>query len=274
MRNKKNTIKIKTRKNIFSHITGEHSSYLSGDGLDFKNIRQYDTNDDIRHINWKVTARTQDAYVNIFNENKQLDVVILCLFSKSLDFGSFKTKKTILKECLEILANSVLYSQDRLTTAFFGSKELAFFPPTSNKKVVKTVLDSFDTIKGSVIDIEILQSYILNKIKKPSLVFVVGDFLDEINLDIVSYKHELFAVIVRDKLEENLELYGDWTINDMNTNTQENIIIDKPTAKIYRQKMKKFDDNLIRNFIKNKIKYQKIYTDEKPLKKLQKLVSF
>ena len=100
---------IRTKRNLFLNTTGEHKSVFNGDGLDFREIREYDTSDDIRHINWKVTARRGTASVNIFNEDKQLNIVLVYLNSGSLYFGSIKSKQDTAIEILNLLAHEIFF---------------------------------------------------------------------------------------------------------------------------------------------------------------------
>ena len=138
----KKELLLKTKKKLFLNISGHHNSVLSGNGLDFKEVREYNTGDDIRHVNWKVTARNLTPSVNIFDEDKQLNIVICYLNSGSLFFGSNKSKQDVAVEVLTTLGFSTIYKNDTLTTIFFSEDEDKFLKPTKSKAIVDI---NFDT---------------------------------------------------------------------------------------------------------------------------------
>ncbi|OPX26338.1 MAG: hypothetical protein DRG11_05685 [Epsilonproteobacteria bacterium] len=266
---KKNIIKLKTSKAVFSNISGSHNSMISGDGLDFKDIRQYNTSDDIRHINWSVTSRTNEVAINIFNETKQLDVSLIYLNSSSMQFGSNIAKFDIVYDCVAILGLSLFKSNDSLTTIFYNQGENKFYHKTTDRRVLPNILKDIETLNKKDINNN-LQTYLMNKIKKRTLMVIVGDFLQPIELKLLSKKHDLRVIIVRDKLEEQLKFTGELNFQQFSTNSLLSTNIDTKAIHQYNKHMKKHDDSLVRYFKKNKIKHQKIYTYDNVLKKLQK----
>jgi len=265
---------IKSKRKLFLNTTGDHISLFSGDGLDFREIREYSSGDDIRHINWKVTARKRATNVNVFNEDKQINIVLVYLNSASTYFGSFKSKQDTMIESMVTLAQTALRKNDLVTSVFFSSNEEKFYKATKTNKIVDININtaySLDVL-GKSIDYEKLEHYILGKIKKKSLIFFIGDFLSLPKFKSIAKKHEVYCAIVRDKLEEDLTLNGEFDFVDTTTFDEQNILIDDQTSKIYTQKMKEYDHSLFSYFKSLRIKHQKVYTNEDIIQQLYKLV--
>jgi len=274
MVNKKEELFLRTRKKLFLNIQGEHNSIHSGNGLDFKEVRQYVTGDDVRHINWKVTARNLIPSVNTFNEDKQLNIVLVYLNSGSLYFGSNRSKQDTAVEILTTLGFAALNKNDTQSCIFWDNDLYKFHKPTKHKNIVDI---NFDTayeasLLTKSIDYDKLNIYLLNKIKKKSIIFIIGDFLELPDFNKIGDKHEVYCTVVRDKLEENLSLIGDFNINDTNSNMTKSITLTKRSTMKYNQMMKDYDIRLFSHFKQSSIKAQKIYTHDDVIIKLRKLV--
>lgn len=269
-----NNLQLVTHKRLFSHLSGEHKSSFGGNGLDFREIREYTSNDDIRHVNWKVTARSLSPCVNLFNEDKKLNVVMVYLLNGSSYFGSFRSKKDTMTDTLAHLTFAILSKKDKVTTIFFSDHEEFFVPPTNNKSIQIKNIKIANEIKsiGKNVDFLALEKYLLEKIKIKSLIFFIGDFLEPPRLKLLNAKHELYCAIVRDKFEEDLTLFGDFNVLDTNSKDSKNIFLDMQTIKKYKELLKNHDKELIRYLKKLKIRHTKIYTDEAIIRKLSQLV--
>jgi uncharacterized protein (DUF58 family) len=269
-----NNLLITTRKRLFSHLMGEHKSVFSGSGLDFKEIREYTTGDDIRHVNWKVTARNRTPSVNIFNEDKQLNIVLVYLNSGSIYFGTQKSKKETMIDVLANLSFAAMNKNDMVSSVFFSDKEEFAYKPSKNKTLIeeniKTAIDLNPLNKQ--IDYDNLSHYLLSKLKQKSLIFLIGDFLELPNLKLLGAKHELYCVVVRDHFEEDLKLMGEFNLLDTNSGDTQDISIDEASIKKYNELMQKHDKLLHAHFKKSKIRYKKIYTDDNVVSKLMQLL--
>ena len=268
------SVLLKSKKKLFLNTDGEHTSLFNGDGLDFKEIREYSSGDDIRHINWKVTARKRSTNVNVFNEDKQINIVLVYLNAGSIYFGSNKSKQDTMIEVMTILGNTALRKNDLLSTLFFSSKEEKFYKAKKNNKIIDININTAYELKplGKSIDYKKLSHYLLGNIKKKSLIFLIGDFLQLPELKLLSKKHEVYCAIVRDKLEDELFFKGEFDFKDTSSNNKQSIFIDKSTIKKYNEMMKVHDKLLFSSLKKSKIKYKKMYTSDDTLKELQKLV--
>ena len=270
-----NEIILKTKRKLFLNFFGEHNSIFSGNGLDFKEVREYNTSDDIRHINWKVTARTQSPSVNIFNEAKQLSIVLVYLNTGGLNFGEEISKKDIAIEVLTSLGYATINNNDMLTTVFYSQKDMTFHKPSKHKSILEINYEKATNLDplGNTIDYENLNTYLLNKIKKKSIIFLIGDFLEFGDFASLAAKHELYCIILRDKAEENLNFMGEYNFIDNSTLDEQNIAIDKKTINNYNKLFMKQDNKLFKHLRNNNIHYQKIYTSDVVIKKLNLLMS-
>ena len=274
MLDKRKALFLKTKKKLFLNIQGEHNSIHTGNGLDFKEVRQYSTEDDIRHVNWKVTARNLIPSVNTFNEDKQLNIVLVYLNSGSLYFGTQRSKQDTAIEVLTTLGFSAINKNDTLTTVFWNNDLYKFHKPTKHKSIVEINFDTAYDNKplGNSIDYDKLNLYLLNKIKKRSIIFLIGDFLDIPNFIQLGHKHEVYGVIIRDAFEENLSLVGEYDMCDTNTNQTKHISLSKNHIKKYNTLMKQHDLDLLKHFKNATIKSKKIYTTDDVFISLKQLV--
>lgn len=257
-----------TKKAFFSNIQGEHLSIFNGNGLEFDEVREYNTNDDIRHINWKITARTRKPSVNIFYENRQLDIVLVYLNSGGLHFFE-NSKKNLAITLLSALGFIATNSNDNLSTLFFDEEELNFY--YKNKNITPLSYDFALDCQGlkKSINYDNLQKFILENIKAKSMIFFIGDFLQMPNFDLIAKKYEINALIIREKKEEELELFGEYNIINTQNLSKRNMNIDSKIIKEYNSYMEKYDLELFEYFQKNSIKYKKFLTSENPYKSLR-----
>ena len=265
-------ILIKTRRNIFGQNAGGSPSLFSGNGLDFKELREYEIGDDVRKINWKVTAKAGRPFVNLFNEERELNIMVAFMVSGSIYFGSKRFKQELMAEILALLSYSSIKNDDRLSTLFFSDKEEFFMPPTKKMGSLHITLEKalgLDPLKKES-DFSAFVRYVNERIKRKSLIFIVGDFYGDIDLSLLN-KHELFAVMVRDRFEENPKLFGEMELVDPNTMQDEEFMLSPKIIKAYKKALVEHDKKLEMHFDQYRIRHTKIYTDEEPFSKLSTL---
>ncbi|MDX9742972.1 MAG: DUF58 domain-containing protein [Arcobacteraceae bacterium] len=269
-----NNLQLTTKKRLFSHLSGEHSSIFSGNGLDFRELRTYNTSDDIRHLNWKVTARTGTPSVNIFSEDKRLNFVFVFLVSGGIYFGTHRAKKDTMRDVLANLSYAAFNKKDLVSTLFFSNQVESLNYSSKNKMIIEKDIKIANNLKplGKHIDYKKLESYLLSSVKQKSIIFLIGDFLELPTLRFLSAKHELYVAIVRDKFEEDIKLLGDFNIKDTTSLDSENIFLDEGSLKKYEELMQAHDEALFTMFHKLKIRYKKIYTDDDVVSKLLQLI--
>ena len=257
-------ILLRAKKDVFSGNLGNHLTTFKGDGLDFREIRDYDYGDDIRKINWKATAKGNGLKTNVFNEERELNIVIVFMLSGSLHFGSVKFKQEVATEIMALLAFSALKNDNRLQSVFFEKKIEKFFEPTKNDAIVYQLVESavsFDTL-GREVDYQAFCDFINGVVRQKSLIFMVGDFYGDIDLSQIAHKNEVYAIIVRDRLEENPNLNGEFELVDTNTLSSGEITLNRDIVNEYQKLIQQHDEKLREHFLQHQIAYGKIYTDE------------
>lgn len=203
-------IEIRTRGVVNEVFSGEYHSVFKGRGMEFSEVREYTIGDDIRNIDWNVTARFGHPYVKIFEEERELTVMLLVDMSGSLSFGSVeKTKQKIAAELSAILAFSALKNNDKVGLILFTNRIEKFIPPKKGKthalRIIREVL-SFEP-QGKETSIKTALEYFNHTIKKKAIVFLISDFMDagyEKILKIVGRKHDLIGIVLQDQREKFL----------------------------------------------------------------------
>jgi len=265
-------ILIKTRRNIFGQNTGSNDSIFSGSGLDFKELREYSRGDDVRRINWKITAKAQQPYINLFNEERELNILVAFMVSGTIYFGTKRFKQEVMGEILALLSYSTLKNDDRLTTLLFSDKEEFLMPPTKKMGSLNISLHealSIDPLEKEV-DFNKFVAYVNERIKRRSLIFIVSDFYGDVDLSLLN-RHEVYAVMVRDRFEEAPQLFGEIDLVDPVSMDEEEFMMNKTVIQTYADAIREHDEKLLEHFEQNRIAHTKIYTDEAPFQKLSLL---
>ncbi|HRN25301.1 MAG: DUF58 domain-containing protein [Ignavibacteriaceae bacterium] len=207
-------IEIRTKGLVNQVFSGEYHSVFKGRGMEFSEVREYQFGDDIRNIDWNVTARFGHPYIKVFEEERELTVMLMIDLSGSLMFGSVsKTKQRIAAELSAILAFSALKNNDKVGLILFTDKIEKFVPPRKGKKhvlrIIREVL-SFEP-EGKATNLKGALEYMNNAIKKKSIAFLISDFMDEGYekiLRIVGRKHDLIGIVLDDRREKEIPNIG------------------------------------------------------------------
>ena len=217
-------IEIKTRglsNNIFA---GQYHSAFKGRGMAFSEMREYQYGDDIRDIDWNVTARYVRPYVKVFEEERELTVMLLIDVSGSRDFGSVNVmKKEVITEIAATLAFSAIQNNDKIGVVFFSDKIEKFIPPQKGKKHILYVIRELIDFQPDKKQTNIAQAlkYLTNAIKKRCTAFLISDFIDKDGfkdaLTIANRKHDVVAIQVYDRRETELPAVGLMKIKDAET---------------------------------------------------------
>jgi uncharacterized protein (DUF58 family) len=216
-------IEIRTKGLVNQVFSGEYHSVFKGMGMEFSEVREYQFGDDIRNIDWNVTARYGHPFIKVFEEERELTVMLMVDLSGSLMFGSIsKTKQRVAVEVTAILAFSALKNNDKVGLILFTDKIEKFVPPRKgNKHVLRIIREilSFNP-EGNATDIKGALEYLNGTIKKRSIVFLLSDFMDQgYNkiLKVVGKKHDLIGVILDDRRENELPAIGLVKLTDAET---------------------------------------------------------
>ncbi|MDH6311822.1 uncharacterized protein (DUF58 family) [Parabacteroides sp. PFB2-10] len=217
-------IEIKTRglsRNIFA---GQYHSAFKGRGMAFSEVREYQFGDDVRDIDWNVTARYARPYIKVFEEERELTVMLLIDVSGSREFGSVHVmKKEIITEIAATLAFSAIQNNDKIGVIFFSDKIEKFIPPQKGKKHILYIIRELIDFQpeDTQTDISLVLKYLTNAIKKRCTTFLISDFIDKGNfkdaLTIANRKHDVVAIQVYDRREAELPSVGLMKIRDAET---------------------------------------------------------
>ncbi len=231
-------IEIKTRglsRNIFA---GEYHSAFKGRGMAFSEVREYQFGDDVRSIDWNVTARYNKPFIKIFEEERELTVMLLVDVSGSRNFGSFeKFKRNVITEIAAILSFSAIQNNDKIGVIFFSDKIEKFIPPQKGKthtlRIIRELIDFEPESSGTNIT-EALR-YMTNAIKKRCTCFIISDFMQqEPELDkalaIANNRHDMAALRIFDEREATLPPIGMLKLKD--AETKEYIWVDSSSKKV------------------------------------------
>ena len=272
-------IEIKTRglsNNIFA---GQYHSAFKGKGMSFSEVREYQYGDDVRDIDWNVTARQNKPYIKVFEEERELTVMLLIDVSNSLDFGTVKQmKKDMVTEIAATLAFSAIQNNDKIGVIFFSDRIEKFIPPKKGRKhsryIIRELLDFKPESKRT--DIKMAVEYLTNVIKKRCVTFKLSDFIDDNDyrnaLTIANRKHDIVAIQVYDRRLAELPDVGLMKVRDAETGHEQ--WIDTSSAKLrnaHHAWWKERQVRLAETFTKSNVDSVSVRTDQDYVKSLLNL---
>jgi uncharacterized protein (DUF58 family) len=207
-------IEIKSKGLSNQIFSGEYHSAFKGSGMAFSEVREYQPGDEIRLIDWNVTARFNTPFIKVFQEERELSVVLLVDVSDSQNFGSnSQLKRELVTELCAVIAFSASKNNDKIGIIFFSDKIEKFIPPKKGKSHVLRIIRELIEFKpeSNGTDISVCLKYLTNVIKKKSITFLISDFVSkpfEDSLKIAAKKHDLIAVKIQDRREYELPNAG------------------------------------------------------------------
>lgn len=252
-------IEIKTRglsNNIFA---GQYHSAFKGRGMAFSEVREYQYGDDVRDIDWNVTARFNKPFIKVFEEERELTVMLLVDVSGSLEFGTVKqTKKDMLTEIAATLAFSAIHNNDKIGVIFFSDRIEKFIPPKKGRSHILFIIRELLNFKAESrkTDIKLGIESLTNIMKRRCTAFILSDFIDPQDyrnaMTIANRKHDLIAIQIYDKRVAELPNIGLMKVRDAETGYEQ--WIDTSSAKIrnihhqwWKEKQQKLQDTLSRS---------------------------
>ncbi len=256
-------IEIKTKglsNNIFA---GEYHSAFKGRGMAFAEVREYQYGDDIRDIEWNVTARFNKPYVKIFEEERELTVMLCVDVSGSLEFGtSVMTKRSMLTEIAATLAFSAIQNNDKIGVIFFSDRIEKFIPPKKGRKHILYIIRELLQFKPEShrTDIGMAVEYLTSVIKRRCTAFLLSDFIEEKDfskaLTIANRKHDVAAIQVYDRRIAQLPNIGLIKVRDAETGRE--MLIDTSDSRIrnkqsawWRSQQAYLQDTFLRSGVDN-----------------------
>jgi uncharacterized protein (DUF58 family) len=229
-------IEIATRGLVNEVFSGEYHSVFKGRGMEFSEVREYQIGDDIRNIDWNVSARMGHPYVKVFDEERELTVMLLVDVSSSGNFGTTQQMKgEIAAELCSVLAFSAIKNNDKVGLMIFSDKIEKFIPPRKGKKHVLRVIREILYFKpdDAQTDLNVALEYLSKVIKRRSIVFLISDFLTaeyEKSLQVANKKHDIIAIDIIDPREIELPNMGFLELEDAETG--ETVLVDTSNAGI------------------------------------------
>jgi len=272
-------IEIKARGLSNNLFAGQYHTAFKGRGMAFSEVREYQYGDDVRDIDWNVTARFNHPYVKVYEEERELTVMLLVDMSQSLDFGTtVQYKKDMVAEIAATLAFSAIQNNDKIGVIFFTDKVERFIPPQKGRKhilyIIRELLDF--QAESRLTDISVPLQYLTNAIKKRCTCFLMSDFIDSHDLKdaltIANRKHDVVAIQVYDRRVEELPNVGLMKVRDAETGATQ--YIDTSSARVrnthhawWVERQQKLNDTLM----KCNVDSVSVRTDEDYVKALMAL---
>ena len=268
-------IEIRTKGLVNQVFSGEYHSVFKGRGMEFSEVREYQFGDDIRNIDWNVTARFGHPFIKIFEEERELTVILMVDLSGSLVFGSAdKTKQQIAAEISAILAFSALKNNDKVGLILFTDKIEKFVPPRKGGKhvlrIIREVL-SFEP-EGKSTALKVALEYMNNAIKRRSIVFLLSDFMDsgyEKILRVVGKRHDLIGMVLNDRREDEIPEIGLVKFTDAETGKERWIdTADRRTRFLFKKMREREKENRQSLFLSSHLDSVEIETGQNYIKPL------
>jgi uncharacterized protein (DUF58 family) len=272
-------IEIKTKglsQNIFA---GQYHTAFKGKGMAFSEVREYGYGDDIRSIDWNVTARFNHPYIKVFEEEREMTVMLLIDVSGSRSFGTaIRHKQEMMTEMAATLAFSAIQNNDKIGVIFYSDKLEKFIPPKKGKKhilfIIRELIDFKPENTGT--DLSGALRYMTSVIKKRCTAFVLSDFIDtndfQTDLTIANRKHDVVGIQIYDKRETELPAIGLMHILDAETGVERQIdTSSRKTRDAYRNWWLGQQERLQVIFQKSRVDYVSVATDQDYVKALMNL---
>lgn len=266
-------LQLKARHQVYTLLSGQNLSKLHGEGYDFSELREYQIGDDIRKINWMITAKLGKPYIKELHANRELSVVVATFMDGSMYFGPGNSKQKKLTEVATLLGYAAQQNTDLFTGLSYTAQKTDVTAPTKHlyhvEQFSQTLYES--SLLGTNLDINASIKNLFKRLHKPSLVFVISDFLEEVDLSLLAQKHEVIAIIIRGRDEESPKILGEVTLSSPHTDTKIETYFGKRSINQYLAKLHENDKKLLQHFSSQNIRYVKIFTDDDVLKKLLSL---
>jgi uncharacterized protein (DUF58 family) len=269
-------IEIKTRGLSHNIFAGQYHSAFKGRGMSFSEVREYQYGDDVRDIDWNVTARFHKPFVKVYEEERELTVMLLVDVSESLAFGTIKqTKRDMLTEIAATLAFAAIQNNDKIGVIFFSDRIEKFIPPQKGRKHILYIIRELLGFvpESSRTDVKVPLEFLTNAIKKRCTAFLLSDFIAPADyknaLTIANRKHDVVAIQVYDRRVAELPRIGLMKVRD--SESGEEIYIDTSSSKIQkaqREWWREQCESISTIFAKSRVDSVSVRTDEDYVKAL------
>jgi len=255
---------LKTRKQVFGDMLGNNASLFHGEGFEFAELREYIYGDDVRKIDWKTTAKLGKPYVKVYREERELNVAVSTMLGGSTYFGTCCQKSDYIAQIIAMLGFSAVKNSDPFSHMIYADRLYHHSKPSKklfavNAEVERTL--AFEPL-GLESDFAGWTRTTFRRLPKKSLLFLISDFVGQVDLRLLAKKHDVFAIIVRDRFEEDPRELGYLRLVDTEGKGSYEGDINHATLRHYRAALKANDHALLRQFRQHGIRYAKLYTDQ------------
>lgn len=268
-------LEIHTKGLVNNIFSGEYQSAFKGRGMEFSEVREYTFGDDVRQIDWNVTARSSEPYIKVFEEEREQTLMLCVDISPSGSFGSrSQTKMELAIEICAVLAFSAIKNSDKVGMVLFTDQIEKVVPPKKGRTHVLRLIRELYTTEpeGTSTNIAEALSYVNRLLTRRSILVLASDFQDqdfEKQHRITTRKHDLVNLVINDKLEEDLPNIGIVPFRDAETGKES--LVDTSSKKVreaYRQRVQERKKSLQEYFLKNKMDSIDVYTNESYIRPL------
>ena len=272
-------IEIKTRGLSHNIFAGQYHSAFKGRGMSFSEVREYQYGDDVRDIDWNVTARFNKPFVKVFEEERELTVMLMVDVSQSLDFGTAKQmKRDMVTEIAATLAFAAIQNNDKIGVIFFSDVVEKFIPPQKGRKHILYIIRELINFEpaSKKTDIKVPLQFLTNAIKKRCTAFMLSDFIAEYDyrnaLTIANRKHDVVAIRVYDRRLMELPQIGLMKITDAESGQE--MYIDTSSSKVQKAQREWWNGHtaaMEEIFKKSRVDSVSVRTDQDYVKALMSL---
>lgn len=268
-------LEIRTKGIVNTIFGGEYQSAFKGRGMEFSEVRAYTFGDDVRQIDWNVTARSNEPYIKVFEEEREQTLMLCVDISTSGLFGSHRqTKMELATELSAVLAFSAIKNGDKVGMVLFSDRIEKVIPPKKGKNhVLRLIREIFATKpSGKKTDIQSALKYLGKLVSRRAIIVLLSDFEDqnyEKQLKTINRKHDLVNIVIRDRLEDTLPELGLLRLQDPETGQMTVVDTSSNTVrKAYQIERKKQREMLLTFFRKHRMDHVELYTNESYVKSL------
>jgi uncharacterized protein (DUF58 family) len=268
-------LEIRTKGIVNTIFGGEYQSAFKGRGMEFSEVRAYTFGDDVRQIDWNVTARSNEPYIKVFEEEREQTLMLCVDISTSGLFGSHRqTKMELATELSAVLAFSAIKNGDKVGMVLFSDRIEKVIPPKKGKNhVLRLIREIFATKpSGKKTDIQSALKYLGKLVSRRAIIVLLSDFEDqnyEKQLKTINRKHDLVNIVIRDRLEDTLPELGLLRLQDPETGQMTVVDTSSNTVrKAYQIERKKQREMLLTFFRKHQMDHVELYTNESYVRSL------
>lgn len=261
------TILLKAKEDVYSHLSGGNMSRILGQGYDFAELREYDSADDVRHISWINSAKLGQPYVKKMHEERELNVAVCSLVDGRFLLGK---KLELLQYVVAVLGYSAYEANDLFTALTYVGTKLKRYEATKNLYSIEKVVEVLSKVEllGQKTEYKNVTDVGL---ESKQLLFMVGDFLDPVDLSLLAQQHEVVVIMIRDEAEENPLVSVDAQLVNPQSNESLSQTLSQKAVEHYKSKLLEHDERLMEHFHQHNIRYVKVFTRDEVMEKLEGL---